>query len=828
MSGQGIMCVWQAIAVQDPAHSAVKGVARKSIVQNITAGLAESEGIHYTARSFDDNFPNPHVDFNDYCNYVKVCLRDHSVPLFTVEDLIEQHSWDFCRDAYRLHNCSVDEDEAFKLWQIFNRLCVRGSMPPIMEGDDVQWLGQKIAKCLGKEFELEPNSQFIFVEMLAEIDSTCFKSVTPSEVEQAIGGIHSWLVHEICLTGWMCKRTRKQANWTMWHRRWFILRPGQLTYYTTQSLTERKGDIAIKDSSKLDNLPDYKSLVRRYPARFRITNAPHIEIELSSDDDQTKRVWMVAVREAIEASKLGISPVQAMLAERHKQRKVGHKLISLDEARRRMSTVAALMVRPNSGLGSDAEGEGDTDECDGMLRAEQAVDCQQEPQAMAQDVADITEEPLDEELLDFQDDLNRSESSHHQSFQQMFDKIDQSRKGAIDKQEFNTFLQSLPVSMTEEEAADVFHAIDQDDSGQVTLEDFNHYLITSIFCEDSCDAGSPELRVAFLKDHQDGSGTQAFREFAEFIWQKRWRFCGDKLLNALHKLEEGHRGTQFDQFKAFVGEQQFRKIVVDIEESDSSRTSAESLFNSRYSEKVERLASYLWNRWSAFGIFRLLQESKVAHDTLSGSGTSFFARSNLIDLVCFSELPYITPKYRVVRDFAWLQSSQLGKTGRAMFPSNFDGILPVEYATAEYLRYYGASLADNCQKQVSLLYRQSIQDFTYQNLHIEEYVATKSGGSSLDRHSFAHLDCPLEDHSGFFVLGKIDEDELHLTAFKVPMHQTLYIPGGIIYSKDYLHGMWRTMLLDDQYVDHVHIMRRGRSGGKEDSKKFIFAFEQYI
>ncbi len=41
--------------------------------------------------------------------------------------------------------------------------------------------------------------------------------------------VHSWLVREVSLTGWLLKRTRKQANWTNWLRRWFVLTPGEGT-----------------------------------------------------------------------------------------------------------------------------------------------------------------------------------------------------------------------------------------------------------------------------------------------------------------------------------------------------------------------------------------------------------------------------------------------------------------------------------------------------------------------------------------------------------------------------------------------------------------------
>jgi hypothetical protein len=77
---------------------------------------------------------------------------------------------------------------------------------------------------------------------------------------------------------------------------------------------------------------------------------------------------------------------------------------------------------------------------------------------------------------------------------------------------------------------------------------------------------------------------------------------------------------------------------------------------------------------------------------------------------------------------------------------------------------------------VALLYRHGIQDFTYQNNYLDDYVKDekKLGGGGLEHHDFSHLDCPLEDDSGYFVIGKlINQTELHLTGFKVQYKHNL-------------------------------------------------------
>ena len=106
--------------------------------------------------------------------------------------------------------------------------------------------------------------------------------------------------------------------------------------------------------------------------------------------------------------------------------------------------------------------------------------------------------------------------------------------------------------------------------------------------------------------------------------------------------------------------------------------------------------------------------------------------------------------------------------------------------------------------------RHGIQDFTYSQAYREDYVKTISG-AGLERHGFHHLDCPLVEDSGYFVIGKMVKDgdtkELHVTAFIIPTNHTIFVPGGTIHSNDYQKGTWRTMLSDVTTSDLVHLRK---------------------
>ena len=134
-------------------------------------------------------------------------------------------------------------------------------------------------------------------------------------------------------------------------------------------------------------------------------------------------------------------------------------------------------------------------------------------------------------------------------------------------------------------------------------------------------------------------------------------------------------------------------------------------------------------------------------------------------------------------------------------------------------------MTDSNDHEVSLNLRHAIQDFTYSNNYLEEYVKLEkenggAGGAGCERHEFSHLDCPLVEDNGVFVFLKfVNEDVIHISAFHIPVRHTLYIPGGVIHTNDYLKGTWRTMLSNGgPPIDHVHLCKKGLG------KKFSFTF----
>eukprot|EP00578_Thalassiosira_sp_NH16_P000268 CAMPEP_0181136434 /NCGR_PEP_ID=MMETSP1071-20121207/33175_1 /TAXON_ID=35127 /ORGANISM="Thalassiosira sp., Strain NH16" /LENGTH=402 /DNA_ID=CAMNT_0023223131 /DNA_START=189 /DNA_END=1395 /DNA_ORIENTATION=+ len=197
------------------------------------------------------------------------------------------------------------------------------------------------------------------------------------------------------------------------------------------------------------------------------------------------------------------------------------------------------------------------------------------------------------------------------------------------------------------------------------------------------------------------------------------------------------------------------------------------------------------------------------------------------DLVNFPDIKPPVPRYA---RFTLNEGSWKSIIGRLEIPVEvlLSQEVPVEVATESLLKFYGCSLiGESTGGSLELGDEHCIQDFTYQRDYFKKYV--QNVGAGIERHEFAHIDCPLSplDESGLFLLGKWEEEEsidsqpaknnLYLTAFRIPQLHVLFVPGGTIHSNDYLQGCWRTMLswTSEEPIDNVKLFRVSKGGQQQ-------------
>ncbi len=153
-----------------------------------------------------------------------------------------------------------------------------------------------------------------------------------------------------------------------------------------------------------------------------------------------------------------------------------------------------------------------------------------------------------------------------------------------------------------------------------------------------------------------------------------------------------------------------------------------------------------------------------------------------------------TPRMIRIRNVTWRQHQELRWS--AYLENNLDEIVvPVDEANDANLGYYNCRIL-RAQDVISLNHRSIVVDFDYRTEYLDQYVIAVLGSSLIEQHDFAHVDTPLDDRSGYLVIGKTSafDQSLELTAFSVNPRDSVYIPAKTIHTNDYLLGTWQTLL----------------------------------
>ena len=526
---------------------------------------------------------------------------------------------------------------------------------------------------------------------------------------------------------------------------------------------------------------------------------------MSASTDPDKAEWLTALRECVESAQSGDTPVGLLLKQLEQDS-------SKSEADRESSGPAIARQRLQTMHGDIRR----------MTTKKILTDNAQSKETQEEDI----EEECSYDNATFKVETDK--------LKRMFIEIDTNGNGLIDKDEFAAFIGKLGVNMPRAELDLVYETIGPDHPNGVSFDKFMQYFVSFVMGEDSSAKHEARLRAAFLKADRDGSGTVSFNEFATYLIAKRPHITVTDLLDDFEKMGASETGMiEYRQFRQFMT----RQVSVmdtpgdELEVGDKSEM-PETCLRGYYSQvNADDLKTLLQKRWKAFTSFKRFGNQNLVmkgdHDIVEDLMPGEYS---LLDLACFNDLPPITPKYAVFKNVRWTSSGVPGVSGRLVFLDSGATTVPVDIATNEHLAYYGCSLATGNQMQVSLLYRHGLQDFTYENNYLQDYVTHEqgAGGAGLETHEFAHLDCPLDEDAGVFVIGKLvtvdGGNELYMTGFKVPTLHTIYVAPDVIHSNDYLKGTWRTMLSDEANIDHVQLVHRCRNGKVESYEHFQFSF----
>ncbi|XP_064605438.1 uncharacterized protein LOC135470430 [Liolophura sinensis] len=808
MPGERLMCVWDAAFVQTSEKSDKR--LTKDTLHKVVTQLRDLPSLYYSESKFQNAFKtDDDVTVAKFHRYLFEGLAERGSPQCVVQEEVENKCWELSKAMHK--SKILSQENVARLWQIGNRLADVDTFPPKISGGVADWFVDKVCTHLGKNWKSTSTQvkSCDFDTLLDRLVDDFFSEETEQAVTSCIIELHSWLVLEIMKSGWLFKRTRKQANWSNWIKRWFVLSSTRMCYYDNPSLIgsgKLRGEVFMT-GAKVETMPPYKGMVHKLSGRFKLSNRPYIEIELATNQRSHRQSWINSIEEVIDAAKNKTTPIQRLLRDRWSE-SATTKSLQLEESEQKNAN-AISVAHPETVVNMRKKTE---------------------PLVRAPKLSQGSSAGSDEDSFDNSVSSSLIKESN-EKIKAVFMRIDADGNGKIDNDEFRKFIQGLGLKIKDREINFLFKSVVKANVDFITFQEFSEYFANVLLDESADSEAESKLRAAFLVADRDGTGTLNFKEYAEYLWDKKRSIRMSKLLTAFELMDIQQQGqVSYDQFRAFY-KHPISGIPEIAEEEECAKveqglSAVETKLKDFYNKaEADELAHFIRERWNKFATFRRYGASgQVAMTGGHGMVDDVVPGDySLLELACFSDLPPLVPKHNVVKGVRWEKSGRPGMSGKLIFPADFNGVLFTDTATPEHLRYYGCSFAEGNQLKISLLYRHGIQDFTYENQYLEDYVTLSNGGSGVEKHEFSHLDCPLESDSGNFILGKIvGDDELHLTAFHVPIRHTLYIPANVIHSNDYLKGTWRTMLSDEAEIDHVHLVRPNNQNKLEH---FKFEFE---
>uniref|UniRef100_A0A8B9LCY6 Switch-associated protein 70 n=1 Tax=Astyanax mexicanus TaxID=7994 RepID=A0A8B9LCY6_ASTMX len=141
------------------------------------------------------------------------------------------------------------------------------------------------------------------------------KGMDRQTLSMGINEVFQELILDVLKQGYMMKKGHKRKNWT---ERWFLLRPSSISYYVSEDLTEKKGDIMLDGNCCVESLPDKEGKKCLFYVKCSDKS-----FEISASDKKKKQEWIQAIQTCISLLKVG-RPAPHREA-RHKRRELRQK-----------------------------------------------------------------------------------------------------------------------------------------------------------------------------------------------------------------------------------------------------------------------------------------------------------------------------------------------------------------------------------------------------------------------------------------------------------------------------------------------------------------------
>ncbi|XP_007249289.2 switch-associated protein 70b [Astyanax mexicanus] len=318
--------IWHAFTALDVDKS---GKVSKSQLKVLSHNLCTVMKIPHDPVALEEHFKDDDegpVSTQGYMPYLNRFILDKVQDNFDRVDF-NRMCWTLCaRKNLNRNHLLISDEDAFKIWCIFNFLS-EDRYPLVIVAEEIEYFLRKLTEAMGgswieEKFEdyktqLGSKQQCLTAWELIELVGMGHfsKGMDRQTLSMGINEVFQELILDVLKQGYMMKKGHKRKNWT---ERWFLLRPSSISYYVSEDLTEKKGDIMLDGNCCVESLPDKEGKKCLFYVKCSDKS-----FEISASDKKKKQEWIQAIQTCISLLKVG-RPAPHREA-RHKRRELRQK-----------------------------------------------------------------------------------------------------------------------------------------------------------------------------------------------------------------------------------------------------------------------------------------------------------------------------------------------------------------------------------------------------------------------------------------------------------------------------------------------------------------------
>ncbi|XP_021540975.1 switch-associated protein 70 isoform X2 [Neomonachus schauinslandi] len=309
-----LKAIWHAFTALDLDHS---GKVSKSQLKVLSHNLCTVLKVPHDPVALEEHFRDDDegpVSNQGYMPYLNKFILEKVQDNF---DKIEfnRMCWTLCvKKNLTKSPLLITEEDAFKVWVIFNFLS-EDKYPLIIVPEEIEYLLKKLTEVMGggwqqEQFEhykinFDDSKDGLSVWELIELigNGQFSKGMDRQTVSMAINEVFNELILDVLKQGYMMKKGHKRKNWT---ERWFVLKPNIISYYVSEDLKDKKGDILLDENCcvELGSPPPHKEARQRRKELRKKLLAEQEELERQMKElqaaNENKQQELETVRKKLE------------------------------------------------------------------------------------------------------------------------------------------------------------------------------------------------------------------------------------------------------------------------------------------------------------------------------------------------------------------------------------------------------------------------------------------------------------------------------------------------------------------------------------------------